>query len=227
MVAGVDPEAAERPVLESRKRRNRGMCACGHERAWHDGSEHTKACTRCSCTHYHTRRERTRPEPTGPAASLRRGELAVLRVIRQTSEVGGQVPVGRSELTVLTGYKRSSRDTYLQKLSAGRLIENCGDGFLVTRRGCEVLDSLGDYTPLPKGDELRDYWLDRLPEGESTILAVVCGRHPLPCTRDEISAATSYRRSSRDTYLQRLASRRLVHISNAGVRASPLLFGAM
>ena len=44
--------------------------------------------------------------------------------------------------------------------------------------------------------------------------------------RDEISDATGYKRSSRDTYLQRLSSRRLVEsVGRSGVKASDALFG--
>jgi hypothetical protein len=43
--------------------------------------------------------------------------------------------------------------------------------------------------------------------------------------RDDLGEAIGYKRSSRDTYLQRLAARKLVEVVGPGeVRASPILF---
>jgi hypothetical protein len=56
-------------------------------------------------------------------------------------------------------------------------------------------------------------------------LRFCCRRGGQPVHRDEISEATGYKRSSRDTYLQRLRSRMLVKDDGrGGVRASENLF---
>ena len=82
-----------------------------------------------------------------------------------------------------------------------------------------------DFEPLPTGAALRDYWLARLPEGERRILEILIHAHPRVVEREAIDTATGYRRSSRDTYLQRLRSRRLVEDLGRGqVRASAELF---
>lgn len=50
--------------------------------------------------------------------------------------------------------------------------------------------------------------------------------YPKAVEREALSEATEYKRSSRDTYLQRLMARRLVTSSGRGeVRASEELFG--
>jgi hypothetical protein len=72
---------------------------------------------------------------------------------------------------------------------------------------------------------LQAYWLDRLSGGERAILEVVLEAYPAAVPRDEISERTEYKRSSRDTYLQRLGSRRLVEsVGRSEVRASDVLF---
>ena len=85
---------------------------------------------------------------------------------------------------------------------------------------------LGDFQPLPTGDAVCDYWLARLPEGERRILEVPIDQHPEPVDRDALEAATGYKRSTRDTYVQRLSARKLVGTSGRGVvLASGTLFG--
>lgn len=150
---------------------------------------------------------------------LGKGERAVLSAIAQ--HAGG---VTREQLSVLTGYKRSSRDTYLQKLSsAGRIVE-FNDCIQATQIGVDDLGS--DFHPLPVGDALREHWLRKLPEGERRVLEVVISHHPNAIPRETIDEATGYKRSSRDTYLQKLGARRLVDSDRNGIRASDMLFGA-
>jgi hypothetical protein len=150
---------------------------------------------------------------------LPKGERVILTAIAQHTEEG----VSREQLTVLTGYKRSSRDTYLQRLAARGLTVENGDGIQATPEGIEAL---GDrFQPLPTGAALREHHLHKLPAGEREVLRVVLGSYPESITRDEISEAVGYKRSSRDTYLQRLNSRKLVTFPKTGlVRASDGLF---
>src|ERR1700751_4257793 len=91
---------------------------------------------------------------------LPRGELACLIAIAQHE--GG---VTRQQLTVLTGYKRSTRDAYLQRLRERRYVTPVvtNGRVMVTDAGKAALGV--DYQPLPTGKALRDYWLGQLPEG--------------------------------------------------------------
>jgi DNA-binding IclR family transcriptional regulator len=64
-----------------------------------------------------------------------------------------------------------------------------------------------------------------LPEGERKILDVLVQAYPETVDRDSLSDTTGYKKSSRDTYLQRLSSRRLVeNVGRGEVRASANLF---
>lgn len=168
-----------------------------------------------------------RPLPTaqpkrkaaGPGEDLPKGERAVLISIAQHPD-----GVSREQLTVLTGYKRSSRDTYIQRLRERGHVETPGDQVNATDAGIAALG--GDYEPLPTGDELRKHWLAKLPEGERRVLEVLVESWPNAVAREELDEPTGYKRSSRDTYLQRLGARKLVDTIGRGeVKASDLLFG--
>jgi hypothetical protein len=154
----------------------------------------------------------------GAAPRLGAGEIKILTAIAQHSE-----GVSQEQITVLTGYKRSSRNTYMQRLAQHRLIARRGDVFHATDLGIQTLGP--EFLPLPTGAELRAYWLRELPEGEKRLLAELIKHYPAGLDQDMLSAATAYKRSSRNTYLQRLRSRQLIVSEGGGMlRASDKLF---
>lgn len=128
----------------------------------------------------------------------------------------------REQLTVLTGYKRSSRDAYIQRLSQKGYVQT-GDRIKATSAGKTLLGV--NFTPLPSGEKLQDYWLSILPEGERKILDLLLNVHPEAMERQELSDMTGYMRSSRDAYIQRMSQKELVTTPESGmVRASDHLF---
>jgi DNA-binding IclR family transcriptional regulator len=147
------------------------------------------------------------------------GEKKILTACAQYPDGG----CTRDQLTVLTGYKRSSRDTYLQRLQARGYIQ-AGLSITATAEGIAALGP--SFEPLPpSGAQLLEHWRGRLPEGERKILDVLVNAYPGALQREALDEATGYRRSSRDTYLQRLRSRRLVEVMGRGeLRASEELF---
>lgn len=152
--------------------------------------------------------------------SLPKGEMAILSAIAQFNAQG---EVTREQLTVLTGYKRSSRDTYLQRLKEKGYIQEGSNGLAAMDAGIEALGA--DFRPLPTGKALQEHWLQRLPQGERAVLEILIAAYPESVDREVISDSTGYQRSSRDTYIQRLSARMLVDTSVAGsVKASPILF---
>lgn len=166
--------------------------------------------------HVERRSSQSAGSPPAGSFALGAGERKILAAVVQHGQVT------REQLTVLTGYKRSSRDTYLQRLKAAGLIEPAGDGGIgATPAGRQAIP---DVEPLPTGSALRVWWLDRLSGGEREILAVLIRAWPRGVTRDAISDQTGYKRSSRDTYLQRLRARQLIEADTTGVTASPILF---
>lgn len=156
--------------------------------------------------------------PPATDVAIGKGERTILIAV-------AQYPAGaaRDQLSVLTGYKRSSRDTYLQRLSSAGYVESAGGLLRATDAGIDALGS--DYEPLPQGEALQDYWRAKLPEGERRVFEVLVGAYPDAVRREKIDKETGYKRSSRDTYLQRLRSRRLVeNVGPSEVRASEDLF---
>ena len=151
------------------------------------------------------------------AVHLPPGEKAVLIAAAQFGSVE------REQLTVLTGYKRSSRDAYIQRLREKGLIAVNGGAVEPTQAGLAALPA--DYEPLPSGSDLQEFWRGRLPEGERRVLDVLIAAFPASVARSDIDAATGYQRSSRDAYLQRMKAKRLWEPDGSGVRASEALFG--
>lgn len=149
---------------------------------------------------------------------LPRGERAILTVCAQYPD-GAE----RDQITIMTGYKRATRDAYLQRLREKGLIDTPrGEPVVATQDG---LDALGDsYKVLPTGQALIEHWLDRLPVGECAIFSSVVDAYPSAVDRRSISDATGYKRATRDAYIQRLKSRRLITIESDGVKAADVFF---
>jgi uncharacterized protein DUF87 len=163
------------------------------------------------------RPRRDLPNPTQVKDGLLpRGERACL--IAAAQHVEG---VSRGQMTVLTGYKRRTRDAYIQRLRERGFVD-IGARISATAAGVAALGT--GYEPLPTGTALRDYWLGRLPEGERRILESLIGAFPEALLRAAIDEATDYKRRTRDAYLQRLRARELIEISDDGVRATDKLF---
>lgn len=155
--------------------------------------------------------------PQTSNGDLRGGARKILGVAAQYD--GG---VTREQLTVMTGYKRSARDTFISRLRQDNYVMLRGDFVEATDAGIAALGA--DFEPLPTGADLRSYWLDRLSGGEEKILRVLIDSYPQPISREDLDRATNYKRSARDTFLSRLRNRRLVELTSEGVRASDQLF---
>lgn len=147
-----------------------------------------------------------------------KGERVVLSAVAQHAE-----GITREHLTVLTGYKSSSRNTYLQRLQQRGYVRAALGVINITDEGIQSLGN--DYAPLPEGEELREYLMKTLPEGERRILGILINSYPAVVDREMLSTETGYAPSSRNTYLQRLTARQLVEFEGRGaIKASEKLF---
>lgn len=150
---------------------------------------------------------------------LPKGERAILTAVAQYD--GG---VSRKQLTVLTGYKRSTRDAYIQRLAERGHVAVAGDQIAPTDEGLAALGP--DFEPLPTGDALREFWMGRLPEGERKLLEALVEHYPKAVPRETVGEATGFKRSTRDAYLQRMQSKRvIVNVGRGEVKAADELFG--
>lgn len=156
------------------------------------------------------------PKPAraaGPGTDMPEGERAILIAAAQTTD-----GATREQLSILTGYKRSTRDAYIQRLRGKGYLDESGGRIHANEAGILALGA--DYEPLPTGAALLDHWLAKLPAGESLVLRMVAQSYPRRVTREAISEQTGFKRSTRDAYIQRLSTRRLVVAERDGVVAS-------
>ena len=155
---------------------------------------------------------------TSTAGKLPAGECRVLTAC-------AQFPNGlrRDQFTVLLGYKRSSRDAFIQRLREKGLVEQRDSKIFPTTSGLETLGP--DFEPLPTGSALQEYWLENLPAGEKNILQILIDAYPEAVSRDVVSEKTGYMRSSRDAFIQRMGAKEIILIESRGfVKASENLF---
>jgi hypothetical protein len=155
--------------------------------------------------------------PVTNGAGLPTGERAVLIAVAQTS--GG---IAREQVSILTGYRKSTRNAYLHRLTSAGHIEESGDLFVATEQGLGELGS--NFEPLPTGDSLREHWRQNLPDGERKVFEVVIGAYPETIDRESIGEQTEYLKSTRNAYIHRLKVRKLVSVVGGNVRAAEDLF---
>jgi hypothetical protein len=173
-------------------------------------------------------RAETRKLPARPTESqartaaarsdLPRGEVAILSACIQYPD-----GLRREQSTVLTGYRRSTRDAYIQRLRERAYLDLTADKVMATAEGTAALP---DARPLPVGAALQEFWTARLPDGERKILSALIEAYPNSVDRESLDDSTGFKRSTRDAYLQRLAAKELVSEPRRGaVQASAQLFG--
>lgn len=158
-----------------------------------------------------------RPDNSSSDASLPVGEKAILTALIQYPD-----GCDRRQLSILTGYKRSSRDAYIARLRQKGYADEQGDLLIATDQGVSVM---GNVTPLPTGQELQEYWLRELPIGESKIFGILLEAGGEPVDRAVFDELCGFARSSRDAYLSRLVAKQIVETVGRGqVKAAKLLF---
>ena len=157
------------------------------------------------------------PSDGGDAPHLGKGERAVLIAIAQ-HDAG----VDRTQLSLLAGYKKSTRDLYVRTLAAAGLVVVDGGTIRATEAGVAALGS--EYEPLPVGAELRRHWLERLPQGEARVLQCAIDAYPRSVGREEVSELTSLMKSTRDLYIRKLQARHLLVAGRGDIKAADELF---
>jgi hypothetical protein len=116
-------------------------------------------------------------------------------------------------ITVIVGYRATSRGEYLRQLKASGYIVEEGENYVATDAG---LDALGDFEPLPTGLALRKYWQSNLSGGELTILNALIQNGP-SMTLADLQVATDYKATSTREYVRQLKARKLVYADRGGL----------
>jgi hypothetical protein len=145
------------------------------------------------------------------------GERKVLQAVAAHQE-----GIDRKQLSVLVGYRKSTRNIYVGRLATKGFVDASNHRIRVTEAGAALLGPDFQAIP-PSGQALQDFWMAKLPKGEAALLGGLLRRYPAFVSRDDISEATGLAKSSRNLYIGRLASRQLVTIDRDGVRASETL----
>lgn len=141
------------------------------------------------------------------------GERKVLIAIAQYN------PSATRELvTLATGYKRSTRDAYIARLAQKGFVGVSGNSIDATDTGIEALGN--EYQPLPSGRDLLNHYLQTLPDGEKKVLQTLADDARGELTREQISEATGYKRSTRDAYIQRLRVRQIINLRGDMIKIS-------
>lgn len=158
---------------------------------------------------------RTAASPNG---TLPHGEEKILSACIQFLPEG----LKREQITVLTTFKRSTRDAYIYRLATKGLVDASTDVIFATPEGVAALPN---HEPLPTGEELQEHWRQRLPSGERQLFEHIIAAYPNSVSRDQLSELTGFKRSTRDAYLYRMSNKMLFSdIGRGEVRASDNLF---
>lgn len=156
-------------------------------------------------------------------AALKGGPKAILEALIQY-ETGCSL----EQLTVLTGYKQTSRYEYLRQLKGRGLATETADGrHHATDEGRAMLP---DVKPLPTGDELRVLAMSRLKGGPKALFEVFVDAYPDALTKGALmdrleQHGSPYKETSIYEYTRQLVAHELIDKSGpASYRASSNLF---
>jgi hypothetical protein len=112
---------------------------------------------------------------------------------------------------------------YLGQLSTAGYIEGGRDRLRITTAG---LEALGEFTPLPAGRELLQYWMNELGGGRARMLEVLALNYPNEMTAEALGAETGIEPSGGTfgKYIGQLKTLELVTGNRARLRASGEFF---
>jgi hypothetical protein len=162
---------------------------------------------------------RARQISGGAASTLSKAERLCLTAL-------AQYPQGRTkaQVAILSGYAINGGgfNNALSSLRSKGLLDGSTDRLRATESG---VDALGDFDPLPQGDDLLRHWLGQLSKAERGALETLTRVYPKSLTKDELAKAAGYEANGGgfNNALSRL--RTLELISGRGeLRASEDLF---
>jgi hypothetical protein len=160
-----------------------------------------------------------REKQNGHDESISGGLRRMLVALAQRS------PLSKRQLGVRAGLSSTSGTfgTYLARLRTNGWIDGQGDSITITADG---LQSLGQYDPLPEGEDLLRYWVNELGEsGAARMLSVLADVYPRALSKEELGARAGIAPTSGTfgTYLAKLRTLELAE-GRGEIRASKEFF---
>jgi uncharacterized protein len=147
---------------------------------------------------------------------------------RKLLTVLAQFPQGRTkkQLAVQSGYSHNGGafNNPLANLRSRGWAQGGSNLIVITDMGRAAL---GEWTPLPEGEALRDYWFKNLEGPQAKLLRVLCAQYPQGLGKNELASACGYEPSGGafNNPLARLRALELVTgKGGAQIRASDNLF---
>lgn len=137
---------------------------------------------------------------------------SILDILRCIADGGGE-GVDDDEIAIMTSLKTTSRNVYKRKLAAAGYIQRGGKGLIVTQAGVAAMG--GSWQPLPKGEALREYWLNRLTGGELALFRLYVAAFPESVSVDDLMQKTGLMTTSINVYRRKLKARRLIEDNTA------------
>lgn len=134
---------------------------------------------------------RSYPTALADGSSIGKCERKLLIVLAERNGKNSN----KNQLGILSGYSPSSGGFHnaISKLRQLGYLDGSGDALRITKEG---MDAVGEYTPLPKGKALHQYWINKLPKCEGVILQYLIECEPAAKSKEDIGTATEYSHSS-------------------------------
>lgn len=168
------------------------------------------------------------PNRTPPASTNGHSTVKLQSGARRMLIALAQHPKGLTDsqlgLRAQISVKGGSFDTYLSALRTAGLIDGPRSALTITEAGRR---EAGDYTPLPSGRDLLDYYLRDLGwGGASRMLRVLADRFPETLDAGQLGelANVSVQGGSFDTYLSKLRTLELISGPRNALKASEEFF---
>lgn len=134
------------------------------------------------------------------------------------------VDTNKSQLAVLSGYSKNSSgfSNAISKLSVNQYITRNSDKLSITTSGFQIL---GDFKPLPEGEDLQRYWFNNLGKAEETILKVLVKHYPGEVEKSVVAEESNYSITS-SGFLNALSKLRVLELISGSnqLKASDNLF---
>ena len=165
------------------------------------------------------RKERALGPVHSSGSSMAAGERKILTAL-------AQYPDGRrkAQIAILAGYAVNGGgfNNYLSSLRSKGWIEGSEPVIRITDAGVRAL---GNFTPLPTGRALLEYWCGQLGRAERMILEYVTSIYPRGASKDQVGEATEYEPNGGgfNNALSRLRTLELI-TGRGEIRASEDLF---